>query len=1176
MAFNPREGTFSAGSTHPNRVPTSPVFVQSDPYYLDDEGMGVDYGQRYARRPVVRDQFAENPQARMAEVKQRNEAQTISRVAASQDDVARYLASGYAKDKTALATAVQAGDRATTEKVLGRMSAFREANHKALAGWAVQGDWGGKTVAGLAKAATEIINEEYATNPISVGYDGAGKPVKHVSAQSFLDTGLNTVGDVVAGYLEKGFRTDMAEMEMAARSADIEGVRAIAQRIGKFAEDNRDGLFRWSRYGAAGGAQGAQLQALAQQIQSGAYLDVPFDYGFGAEGKPEGQYSARALISGEGMPAVKKRAAQVAANRYGVGTRAAQIITDPDEPLHGLFGAFLNDIAAGEAMQKSQQDPQPGIDRVVRARSGLQLVSEHLAEHEDKWSSPQAAEGFYRGVYSSFGGSLSKSQLNELYEDFTQNSSAPGFDVNRYFQDWRDIASSIAPTEQVQVKDGQNVRTVDVQSRFADPQRLLDTAFDVKTRLRESGLATSSPLVKSALRTQARALDEIEKTIGVTLADLGYGDALAASTVYALSGDRDDLAAGKVGGSDANVIYDAKAALDQTAQMLNIGDKGDNADTGMVLPGVAEAIRSATGRAYLEGRKTSQAKAFADMLGDDAFADSLRGAVSSAVRKTLGVEQELSDALAEKFVDNMRSGRNQSVQGMLEEIGRRVKTVKKPDGTEEIVRTESRKFVSPATGVETNEVPKVGAGVGMFSMTAVSPGVPHAQKIAARTELSRWADGTSDVFKGMDAELVAPVRDLARDVQDSQRKLRRGDGPGSTSEYAGDAARVLEANLRLFGVDLARVRADDFLSSGDLFRWVEGHDRYRGKDDPGLNDRAVAALQRIGKSIATDAEMSEVDRRVAISLFADVLTGLAQRGEIWRLFRRKYTGFGADEDRPGWKDGDIGELLDSVGVGGKLWSMKMVPGLGTLSGGRAYSQAEFRRVNDSEAALFREDVKTRLSEEFGVDPIDGLSAAGFVRPEGDRQTLTNDYGLILARFEQLYRGQTVHKDTPTGGEDTPAPADAVPAHNVADMANRVLSRTLSSDTRLNRLKADLRRAIVPQFDSPEEAAAMFSRMEPLIDMKWQTGGYDAAKKFVDAQGSTVVLYRRGTNQMGEDVVEPQRFTASQLDELATYSYGTRDWQALFQESRINKELFDRQAASDVRVAEDLRKQQNKE
>jgi hypothetical protein len=101
-------------------------------------------------------------------------------------------------------------------------------------------------------------------------------------------------------------------------------------------------------------------------------------------------------------------------------------------------------------------------------------------------------------------------------------------------------------------------------------------------------------------------------------------------------------------------------------------------------------------------------------------------------------------------------------------------------------------------------------------------------------------------------------------------------------------------------------------------------------------------------------------------------------------------------------------------------------------------------------------------------------------------------------------------------------------------------------------------------------------MEPLIDMKWQTGGYDAAKKFVDAQGSTVLLYRRVTNQMGEEMVIPQRFTAGQLDDLAMHNYGTRDWLALFQDSRINKELFDKQVASDIRVEEDLRKQQNKE
>jgi hypothetical protein len=254
-------------------------------------------------------------QARIAEVKRRNEVQTISRIAASKDVVASYLASGYAKDKVALATAVQAGDRGTTEKVLGRMAAFREANHKSLASWASQGDWGGETVARLAKVASEIINEGYATQPIFVGYGGTGKPVKSVSAQLFLETGLNTVGDVVAGYLEKGFRSDMAELKIAARLADIDGVRAIAQRMGKFVEDNKDGLFRWSRYGALGGAQGVQLQARAQQLQSGAYLDVPLDYGFDPDGKPERQCSARALISGGGMPTAEKKHKEAARQR---------------------------------------------------------------------------------------------------------------------------------------------------------------------------------------------------------------------------------------------------------------------------------------------------------------------------------------------------------------------------------------------------------------------------------------------------------------------------------------------------------------------------------------------------------------------------------------------------------------------------------------------------------------------------------------------------------------------------------------------------------------------------------------------------------------------------------------------------------------------------------------------
>ncbi len=254
-------------------------------------------------------------QARIAEVKRRNEVQTISRIAASKDVVVMYLAIGYSKDKAALATAVQAGDRGTTEKILGRMAAFREANHKSLASWASQGDWGGETVARLAKVASEIINEGYATQPIFVGYDATGKPVKSVSAQLFLETGLNTVGDVVAGYLEKGFRSDMAELEIAARLADIDGVRAVAQRMGKFVEDNKDGLFRWSRYGALGGAQGVQLQARAQQLQSGAYLDVPLDYGFDPDGKPERQCSARALISGEGMPTAEKKHKEAARQR---------------------------------------------------------------------------------------------------------------------------------------------------------------------------------------------------------------------------------------------------------------------------------------------------------------------------------------------------------------------------------------------------------------------------------------------------------------------------------------------------------------------------------------------------------------------------------------------------------------------------------------------------------------------------------------------------------------------------------------------------------------------------------------------------------------------------------------------------------------------------------------------
>lgn len=1124
---------------------------------------GLDYGQRYAsagpQRTIREDSVARDPYAekQRAEADRRAYEMQVSEMAGRPDGgVANYLAQGYDRDKMALAAAVQGGDREKVERIASRIHKFQADNNRAIASWAAAGELGGSSTKRLAEQAYELLNGGYMTAPVSTGVDGAGRPVTQITAQSFLETGINAVGDPVANYLEKGYRSDMTELQMAARLGDIAQAQAVAKRMGQFVEDNRDGIVRWSQYGGLGGEIGKGLQDAAVQLGTGAYLDTKIAYGTDRDGRPEGEYTIAQLVAGEGMPeALKKRAANLTASRYGVDTRTAQILTDADEPMHGTFSRFLNDIAAGETMQKSMTDPQQGADRVTRAVSGMQLIGRHYTQHEGEWADPQVANLFYQEVYAGFGGKLSSSQLEDLYQDYRSKANQDGFDMSRYFQGWRDAASSIAPTEVMTVSDGHGgSRSVEVQSRFADPMRLFDSALDVSKRLREAGLDAGSQLVNSTLRTQARQADEIERTLGVSFADLGYGDALAASTAYALSGDSETLRAGVPGKSDAMVVQDAQTVLGQATHVLNIGGTSDLADSGAVLPGVAEGIRSATGRVYLRARQTASDKNFDVMLQDPAFAVRLTEGVADSVRKTLGADSDLSQAVAAKYVENLQNGRNRSVTSILEELGGYVKPVTDAQGQERLVSTSPVSYVNLATGQSSRDISATGPGL-LSTDPQVLRDTPatSGQRMAARQALAQWADGSAAVYGGMPTALRGDVQALAQHIRSAQEVQRRTNSRVETTAGAGAAGAVMSHNLARQGI-----RFDDssFIQSGDLLKFLEGHDKATGitSGDEGLATRAIAFMESMAVQLNDDNATAQ-DKAAAAAMIAELLPVVSNRRRLDRMYDVR-SDSGLDNVvsvRAGAEHLD--QLLLDTGLKAELDLVKS-DYTGGMVPRRVFS---FARIDDGQIGPWRSLIQQRLQEQYGLDqPLDVLSAAGYRRtPAGEKDT-HGDYGGILARFEQLYRSEPVHEATPTGGEDHPAPELPTREQTVARSAQRVLGRTLSTDGQLNQLKAGLRRAIAPQFDTPEETQAFMARMEPLIDLKWQHGGYTAAKQFVDDQGSRLLVYRRVPTPQGEGI-QPMWLDSAQMDALG------RDWAATLRDSRLNQQDMEAMKDADMRV-----------
>ena len=1146
MAYDTRDGFFSARNVDPRRMPmvSGPVLVQDDPYLMTDAGMGVDYGARYSRPDYQSPRTAMPGAPDMSEVQRRkqtasdNDMAIRRHMAGPSDEVARYLADGYGKDREDLNRAVQLGDQDQAKEIIGRIQSFRDAHKERLLAWASQKDWGGELLSRFAGTAETILDNGFLKDPISIGYDGAGRPVQSISVQQFLSTGINTVGNPVANFVVAKVPELKSLMEQDALAGDFESVRSKANELKEFVDTNRAELTRMAQFGKLAGEAGAAMAETAKGLVSGRYWDeTSFDYSSGKDNEPPKQYSLRNIITGEGLPETAKRvAARQTANKYEVSEKVGRMLSDFDDPAYSVFAPLVKQISDATLAQRGGQGNPDAANKVRSAVSALQLTTKHYMAHKDEWGDDLENAGkFYQGVYQGFPG-MSEDRLNVLYRQYRHEMGRTDFSDTEFFQDWANATSSVMPTEKVVLTDEKgNAHTLSKQTELVRPERAFYTVTSVADRLEKNGNFAPFQKVSAATREAMQRVDALERQLGKSFESLGYNH-LA-----------EDHAVGAISGEDGQSDLDRFTRdNEQIGNLLNMGaTQGSGLDVGGQLPKAAEGVRNAALETLVASGLDNAS--FGEKLGDLDFVGTLAGNVSESLQNSIGGSRSMCDTVAKTIVNSWVAGAPISVRTALEVVGKKVRVEAGPDGTRRLVRTEPRAFVDPATGKTTDMVPdaKVSAPVGFLSTDPAiyrsGDGVDFRAKFAAKQELAAMADGSSSVFEGMPKEAAGAVRNLAKDIYDTQRAQVASGRRSVTKSYDADVGAVISANLKMYDSSFVE---HPFISDGSLVTYLEGHDKTvgAGEGESSLNRRAVGFMSDIAERLM-DKDLSTETQGLYISLLADTLVVAANRRQL------NFSGELRDDNL-------LGGLLKAAGVLA-LTSKPVYVAQDFRTPGEPPIILSHNAPDDKDMESYRKQVSKLLRAEFGAPEVDALNAAGYHRTSDGKITNHNDIGAPLARFLQLYRNQPVHNKGVSDGENRMdnAPGDLL-VMNDADEANAKLSSLMSSDDKLNGLNYELMRAISASSGDSSMAKELYAQLQPVMEQLYNGGqGYKEARDFVRQQGTRVPAYMPSRNSDGSYGLE--YLTIRDLYQIAASLNAPGDLQVAFDSIMKNKDAAKR-------------------
>lgn len=926
-----------------------------------------------------------------------------------------------------------------------------------------------------------------------------------------------------ANYLMYEYGKQKNELFAAARRGDAEKARMIVDAMRSWTDENRGSLVRWKNSGADKDSVAGQLSANAFALDSESYLDDML-YPQGSEYNT----TVRALLDSR-TPEAKAWAAESAKKSLGLGSAAAAVYSDPDNPLYDALAPQRTAYQAATAAigrARGKKDVDLALEDQRNAEVRLQVAAEFAAGHGE--DDPELVRGFLKGAQrSSWFGNASRNRLDDLFQMYSDDvGSGRARDSADWFGQLDESLSAALPTQRrlVPQADG-STKVVEEQSQATRPDRLPGMLVQARGILDETRFgATDYRTVSAALKKSVQKADVLARMAGVDDPQLiGLGDAPVADAVYGLTGDDSLLQASYRGTplrSNGRSLDDAYAGAVRLANVMGVNMdeltpvNGASADAPGLLGSTAVGVYRAILRHRLGGDTS-----------DDVLDDRIAGVLSRGDRGHEGEYRALAKEVREKIARNEEAGLKMDFGQVLREIGGgvRVETVQTQDGgtalaVKQVVPPGNRAATDPATGKPMKEVPDYREGLLTTDMSVRKSANP-VDIYAADRALETVANNTSEAIPYEKAlqedglgDLVGVVSDVASGLLAIHRAQDFGTAQGKTlddmfGKVSGRVGGLLFDNMRRRGVSFEGKDAD-FVKS-ELIPFLDGFDKWVGFGSGSfeMNSRANAFADSLARRVsAGESDLSSLFARIAVEL----------------VNRRVQPG--ADTER----------LLTTIGVQSLM--SEPAPTQGSFADMPQRRVGYIWNVDDNQAETCYKEIKDRLGRLVGQGSRDVLSDAGYKDHDIGKLKRDNDYSRIFRIFDLDWR-----KNTPAvaeGRADAAGQAGAAARGledtirpGAANAANRLLSTMSSADDELSSMMSELLGRVAPQFHDPKAAQYYVMGLKPLLQDKLRREGSASARAYVERQG-TMRRHVAVTGQLADGTLSYGQVFISPEDEQA--------------------------------------------
>lgn len=922
-----------------------------------------------------------------------------------------------------------------------------------------------------------------------------------------------------ANYLMYEYDKKRNELYAAARRGDAERARMLVDEMRSWTDENRSSLVRWKDAGAPEGSVAAKLSAKAFELDGESYLDA-------ALYPKESDYNTtvRELLDSR-TPEAKQWALESAKKRLGLGSAAAAVYSDPDNPLYdALAPQRLAYQSATNAINQARgkKDVAQSLEDQRRAEAGLQVAAEFAGGHGD--DDPERVRDFLKGAQrSSWFGNASRNRLDDLFQMYLDDyGSGRVRDSAGWFGQLDESLSEMLPTQRrlVPQQDG-SLKVVEETSQMTRPDRLPGMLVQARGILDETRFgATDYRTVSSALKQSVQKADVLARMAGVDDPQLiGLGDAAVADAVYGLTGDESLLQASYRGvplKSNGRTLDDAYAGAVRLANVMgvNMGEltpvNGASADA----PGLLGATAVDVYRAVLRHRLDGSAS-------EDALVDKVEEVLARGSRDQGGYH-ELAREVVSRIKRNEETGLKMDFGQLLREIGGSLEigTARTQDGREvpvmqQVVPLGNRAAVDYATGKPMGGTPDARRTGALSTDSSVRASLSPVDAYAADRALEAFAKrepGAVPYEEALKKDGLSGLADVASAVAGGFLAIHRAQdfgtaaGPALDSMYEGVSRQVgslLLDNMRQAGVGFDKDADKQFVKS-DLVPFLDGFDKWTGIGSGDFETNTKAAS------------------------FADSLADRISRGEgnLIPLFARVAVELANRRMSPGVRSE---RLLTTIGMS----SIMASPALSDPSGYGKSSPVYVWNIDDSRAELCYKDIQKRLARLVGA-PLDSandvLANAGYKDHDIGKLKRNNDYSVIFRVFDLNWRknapvvnvGQTTSQDS--GSVSAP---QAFPESPAVATANRLLSSLTSADEELDSYMSELLGQAAPMFHEPKAAQYYVASLKPLLQDKLRREGSAATRAWVAQQGRLrrhVAVTGRladGTPQYGQTFISPE-------------------------------------------------------